>query len=113
MQAVKRSARNILTEPPAVMRTDAPPATRALAKVVGRLAADIAFREAALEMHGPTAVRLAMRGRSLRELAKSCGLSPTYLSRVETGGIVVSPAALLALLRECEGVGLTEEERRF
>ena len=95
--------RSILADKPATISVHAPKETIAIAKVVARLASDIAYREAALEMHGARAVELARRGRSLRALARSSGLSPTYLSRVALNQITISPGALLALLREMEG----------
>ena len=107
---VKRSAaseaarRNILSDKPATIGIHAPKETIAVAKIVSRIASDIAYRQAALEMHGARAVELARRGRSLRELARVSGLSATYLSRVALNQITISPGALLALLREMEGV---------
>jgi len=95
--------RRILTDKPAIVTKDAPQEVRAISKAVARIAADIAYRDAALEMWSTKAVELARRGRSLRELAEATGLSPTYLSRVSTGAIQISPGALLDLLKEMPG----------
>lgn len=78
--------------------------TRVLAKVVSTLFHHRAYQELVLTAHGPTAIEMAKRGRSLRQLAKATKLSPTYLSLVANGRQRVSLAALHALLGECEGV---------
>ena len=89
---------------PAVMLTTAPKETKALAAVVSKLAAHAEYDRVALEWHGPRAVEMAKHGRSLRELARATGLSPTYLSLVANGRQRISLYAMHALLCQCEGM---------
>lgn len=95
--------RDILSSRPACVANDAPAETQFLARVVARIASGIAYQRAALPEVGPRAIEIASRGRTLRALAKATGLSPSYLSLVANGETVISPAALLAILCECEG----------
>jgi len=98
---VKRTIRKLK---PAVMLRTAPKDTKALAAVVGKLAAHADYDRVAMEWHGPKAVEMAKRGRSLRELARATGLSPTYLSLVANGRQRISLYAMHALLCQCEGM---------
>jgi len=95
--------RRVLTDRPAIVTKKAPPEVRCISRAVARIASDIAYRDAALEAWGARAIEIAKRGRSLRELARATGLSPTYLSRVSTGEIQISPGALLDLLKQMPG----------
>ncbi len=88
----------------ATMLKDAPKGTKALAAVVCKLASHAEYDRLALEWHGPMAIEMAKRGRSLRNLARNTGLSPTYLSLVANGRQRISLYALHALLCECEGM---------
>ncbi len=89
---------------PVVMLQTAPKETKALAAVVGKLAAHADYDRVAMEWHGPKAVEMAKRGRSLRELARATGLSTTYLSLVANGRQRISLYAMHALLCQCEGM---------
>ena len=89
---------------PVLILKTAPRATLSLAKRVARLHQDRAYAEVALEQSGPEAIGIAMRGRSLRELAKATGLSATYLSLVQCKRQRISLRALQLLLAQCEGV---------
>lgn len=91
-------------EQPVFITKQASKETLVLAKVVSKLFHHRAYQELVLTAHGPTAIEMAKRGRSLRQLAKATKLSPTYLSLVANGRQRVSLAALHALLGECEGV---------
>lgn len=95
--------REILRAVPVSINRNAPKETLALAKVVQRLAQDEAYRQVVLADHGARAIELAKRGRSLRELSRLTGLSPTYLSLVANGKQRISLAAIQILLGECEG----------
>lgn len=95
--------RNIFRAVPVTIRRKAPRQTIALAKTVQRLAQHEAYRQFMLADYGPKAVELAKRGRSLREVSRLTGLSPTYLSLVATGKQRISLAAMQILLGECEG----------
>jgi hypothetical protein len=86
------------------MLETAPRDTKALARVVARLASAAEYERLAMDWHGPKAVEMAKRGRSLRELARATGLSPTYLSLVANGRQRISLYAIHALLCQCEGV---------
>lgn len=46
---------------------------------------------------GPAIIKAATKGRSLRELSRMSGLSPTYLSLVNNGKQRISPAAFVTL----------------
>jgi hypothetical protein len=98
---VKRTHRKIK---PAIMLRTAPKATKELAAVVCKLVSHDEYDRLAMEWHGPRAIEMAKRGRSLRELARATGLSPTYLSVVAAGRQRISLYALHALLCECEGM---------
>ena len=89
---------------PAVMLTTAPKDTKLLAGVVAKLAANAEYELINLDWFGPKAVKMAKRGRSLRELARATGLSPTYLSLVANGRQRISLYAIHALLCQCEGM---------
>lgn len=89
--------------PVTVLKT-APKPTLTLASRVARLYQDRVHAEVVLETCGPEAIELALRGRSLRDLAKATGLSPTYLSLVQCKRQRISLRALHLLLGECEGV---------
>jgi hypothetical protein len=89
---------------PATMSRNAPKGTKALAAVVCKLAAHYEYDRHALQWHGPKAIDIAKRGRSLRQLARATGLSPTYLSLVANGRQRISLHALHALLCQCEGM---------
>jgi hypothetical protein len=95
--------REILRAVPVSINRNAPKETLTLAKVVQRLAQDEAYRQVVLADHGAKAIELAKRGRSLRELSRLTGLSPTYLSLVANGKQRISLAAIQILLGECEG----------
>jgi hypothetical protein len=89
---------------PATMSRNAPKGTKALAAVVCKLVAHHEYDIHALQWHGPKAIELAKRGRSLRQLARATGLSPTYLSLVANGHQRISLYAIHALLSQCEGM---------
>jgi hypothetical protein len=82
----------------------APKKTEMLAKTVQKLFSQAAYQEECLRVTGPVAIEQAKRGRSLRELSQSSGLSPAYLSLVSRGKQRISLAALHILLAECEGI---------
>ena len=109
MKRNKPSRRNRQTLPCAIIPRDAAhyaPTVR-LGKIVARLHQNAIYAELALQQEGPEAIRLALTqwgGRSLRDLARATGLSPTYLSLVSTGKQRVSIAALQLILCECPGV---------
>ena len=98
---MKRTTRTLK---PTVMLGTAPKDTKALAAVVGKLAANAEYERIAMDWNGPRAVEMAKRGRSLRELARATGLSPTYLSLVANGRQRISLYAIHALLCQCEGM---------
>lgn len=89
---------------PVYVFKSAPKATLSLASRVARLHQDRAYAQVALEQSGPEAIELALRGRTLRDLAKATGLSATYLSLVQCRRQRISLRALQLLLAECEGV---------
>ena len=95
--------RNAWRQVPVTMSHNAPRETVMLAKTVQKLFSQAAYQDAALRATGPLAIEQAKRGRSLRELSKSTGLSPAYLSLVARGEQRISLAALQLLLAECEG----------
>ena len=95
--------RNAWRQVPVTMSRNAPQETVALAKTVQKLFSQAAYQDAELRTTGPLAIEQAKRGRSLRELSKSTGLSPAYLSLVARGEQRISLAALQLLLAECEG----------
>lgn len=95
--------RNAWRQVPVTMSRKAPRETVMLAKTVQKLFSQAAYQDAALRVTGPMAIEHAKRGRSLRELSKSTGLSPAYLSLVNRGEQRISLAALQLLLAECEG----------
>lgn len=84
-----------------------------LGKIVARLHQNAIYSEQALQQEGPEAIRIALTrwgGRSLRDLARATGLSPTYLSLVSTGKQRISLAALQRILCECPGVLQSDAE---
>ena len=89
---------------PATMHRNAPKGTKALAALVCKLAEHHEYDRHALEWHGPKAIEMAKRGRSLRQLGRDTGLSPTYLSLVANGRQRISLYAMHALLCQCEGM---------
>jgi hypothetical protein len=95
--------RNAWKQAPVIMSRNAPRETVTLAKTVQKLFSQAAYQDAALRTTGPLAIEQAKRGRSLRELSRSTGLSPAYLSLVARGEQRISLAALQLLLAECEG----------
>lgn len=95
--------RNAWRQVPVTMSRKAPRETVMLAKTVQKLFSQAAYQDAALRVTGPMAIEQAKRGRSLRELSKSTGLSPAYLSLVNRGEQRIRLAALQLLLAECEG----------
>lgn len=95
--------RNAWRQVPVTMSRKAPRETVMLAKTVQKLFSQAAHQDAALRVTGPMAIERAKRGRSLRELSKSTGLSPAYLSLVARGEQRISLSALQLLLAECEG----------
>lgn len=52
-----------------------------------------------LARYGPKIIATATAARSLRELSRMSGLSPTYLSLVSNGKQRISPAAFVTLAR--------------
>ena len=50
-----------------------------------------------LEFDGPRLIRRLLLSRSLRGLARESKLSPTYLSRVADGSILISPGSFIRL----------------
>lgn len=102
---MKRRTRS--NAPAAIIGNNVSPDMANLTRVVARLHQDETYREVALKEYGPEAIRLALTmwgGRSLRDLARATGLSPTYLSLVATGKQRISLAALQHVLCECPGV---------
>ena len=95
--------RNRWRQKPVVVLKCAPQTTRDLAVTVSKLFRQDAYQDACLRVTGPIAIEKAKRGRSLRDLARASGLSPTYLSLVARGQQRISLAALNILLGECEG----------
>lgn len=53
----------------------------------------------ALPEFGPMVMDELMKDRSLREIGRKTELSPTYLSRVKNGVVVISPGAYLKLMQ--------------
>lgn len=96
--------RNHWKQRPVILSKSAPLATRQLGHTVAKLFSHDAYTQQALEASGSVAIKLAARGRSLRQLAKATGLSPAYLSLVANGQQRISLAALHLLLSQCEGV---------
>jgi len=96
--------RNAWRQAPVTMSRKAPSKTVSLVKTVQKLFSQAAYQDAALRHTGPRAIEQAKRGRSLRELSRSTGLSPAYLSLVARGEQRISLAALQLLLAECEGI---------
>lgn len=66
--------------------------------MASRIAKDEAYARKSLSENGAIAVRMARGERSLRDLSRRSGLSPTYLSRVETGHIPISLGAFTRLV---------------
>lgn len=87
-----------------IVRKNAPRETLRLAAVVQSIMSKDEYIRQALAMHGRWAIELAMRGRSIEELAKSIDVSPKYLSHIKYGHMHVSLKILHRLLAECEGV---------
>ena len=95
--------RNHWRQKPVTVVKGAPEETRELAATVAKLFQQDAYQDACLRVTGPKAIEQAKRGRSLRDLSRSSGLSPAYLSQVSRGQQRISLAALQILLGECEG----------
>jgi hypothetical protein len=95
--------RNKWRQKPVTLLKGAPQDTTELAATVAKLFKQDAYQDACLRVTGPNAVEQAKRGRSLRDLSRSSGLSPAYLSKVSRGEQRISLAALQILLSECEG----------
>jgi hypothetical protein len=94
---------------PVAIRMNAPPATRRFASIVAKLIQQDIYRAMVLEGSiGAEMIEAAKRGRSLRELSRAVGLSPTYLSLVSTGRQRISVSAMHRLLGECDGVEKTD-----
>lgn len=74
------------------------PSKASLARIAARIAKDEAFAKSALSENGALAIRMARGKRSLRDLSRRSGLSPTYLSRVETGQMPISLGAFTRLV---------------
>jgi plasmid maintenance system antidote protein VapI len=63
-----------------------------------------------LRVDGPLMVERLVEGRSLRELSRMVGLSPTYLSQVRSGVSVISPGSYLRLAEVFDESSKEEEE---
>ncbi len=100
---MKRTTRDLK---PVVVDATASDRTKRLAAAIAKLNSHAEYDFVAREWHGPIAIDIAKRGRSLRELARATGLSPTYLSLVANGRQRISLYAMHALLCQCEGVKL-------
>lgn len=77
-------------------------ARAAAAAVAGWIKSGERVRQS-LKSKGPLVVKQACATKSLRELSRRAGLSPTYLSRVATGQAVISPGAFLKVVGEIDG----------
>lgn len=72
-----------------------------LATVANKIYSHTLYSDEARKNYGPMLVRKARAAGSLRELSRECGLSSAYLSLIERGEVVISPASFMLLTRFC------------
>lgn len=70
---------------------------RKLAERIKRHRRETTALDMKLIYEGPEIVKALTAFSSLRQLAYEVGLSPTYLSQVKNGKVVISPAAFVKL----------------
>jgi hypothetical protein len=80
-----------------------------LACIANRIYSGILYSEESRKQYGPILVRRAIGTNSLRSIARETGLSAAYLSLVERGDHIISPASFMLLTRFC---GMREELAR-